>query len=185
MGKLRVAALGVLACALAFAATAAARQVGEICTEPAGGNGATSCTVIIDQSVSGTTESDAVVFCLGEDVFVTLDAHIVAHELFRPGDEVPSTHLAATIHGTGYGVLSGAPVRLNENASGTVDYLPNGDQLYHVVTPGEVITPGSAPNLEFTIELQVLTAADGTQKNVTLNAQAKCGSEHDHEHDKA
>jgi hypothetical protein len=133
--------------------------------------------------VSGPTESDVVIACFGEDFVVDIGAHIVVHEVFRPGDQAPGlVHAAAQIHGTGTGMVSGTPVIFNENVSGTVDMLPNGDQVFHTVSPGEVVTAGPSPNLEFTIELQVVTAADGTEKNVTLNAQAKCGSVHEHEH---
>jgi hypothetical protein len=177
-GLVAACAFGALALT---ALPAGAGQVDQPCFEPSGDNGATSCTFIVDMSISGPSLSPTVIECFGEDVFVDLRAHVVGHEVFRPdGSTLATAH--AEIHGSGYGLVSGIQVIFNSPVSGTIDNLPDGGFLLHEVTSGEVITQGAPANLEFTIELQELIAPDGTVKNQTLNAQANCGSVHEHLH---
>jgi hypothetical protein len=137
--------------------------------------------VIIDASVSGPLESDVVTGCLGEDVFVDLRVHVIGHQVFRPDGSL-DTKAGATVHGSGYGLVTGIPIVFNENAEEFIDNLPNGDELFHVVSTAEVNTAGGAPNLEFTIESLFQVAADGTVTHSQLNVQAKCGPVHEHEH---
>jgi hypothetical protein len=178
--KTRAAILVCVAAVFAAAASGAgAARVDETCTQPSGDNGATACTVMLDATVSGVTESPDVIACLGEDVFVTLRVKAVGHEVFRPdGSEDLSAH--ATIHGSGYGVLTGTRVVYNEGGETFLDNTPDGGEIFHTVAPVEVVTNGGAVNLELTIEAQFVVAPDGTIVNSTLNAQAKCGTS-DHE----
>src|SRR5207245_2722587 len=138
--------------AIAFAPAGAAR-VDQLCEGPSGGNGATSCTLILDFSVSGPLGSDVVTGCLGEDVFLDLDIHVIGHELFRPDGSVDSK-AGATVHGGGYGLVTGTPVVFNENAEAFIDNRPGGGEIFHTVSTAEVNTAGGSPNLEFTIESQ-------------------------------
>jgi hypothetical protein len=185
MGKVRLATFVVVlvgAAAAAYAVPAEAARVDQVCEGPSGGNGATTCTLIIRESISGQLGSDVVTGCLGEDVFLNLDVQVVAHQTFRP-DGTLDTKAGATIHGTGYGVVTGTPIVFNENAEAFVDNLPDGGEIFHIVSPAEVNTAGGAPNLEFTIETQFVVAPDGTVTNGQLNAQARCGSEREHLHE--
>jgi hypothetical protein len=170
------------AAAAVFAASAGAGRVDEACDQPSGGNGATACTLILDESVSGPLGSDVVTACLGEDVFLNLDVHVVAHQLFRPDGSV-DTHAGATVHGSGYGLTTGTPIVFNENAEVFIDQTPDGGEIFHVVSPAEVNTQGGTPNLEFTLESQFVVGPDGTVENSIENDQAKCGpSDHESAH---
>jgi hypothetical protein len=177
-------ATGVLAlvATVLFAAPAGASRGDQLCEAPSGGNGATSCTLIIDETVSGPLESDVVTGCLGEDVFLDLRVHVLGHEVFRP-DGTLNTKAGATVHGSGYGLVTGVPIVFNENAEEFIDNLPNGDQLFHVVSTAEVNTAGGTPNLEFTIESLFEVAPDGTVTHSQLNDQANCGPVHEHDHE--
>ena len=183
MRAISVSALfALVAAAVVLAAPAGAARGDQLCEAPSGDNGATSCTLILDLSISGPLESDVVTGCLGEDAFVDLRVHVVGHQVFRPDGSL-DTKAGATIHGSGYGLVTGAPIIFNENAEAFVDNLPNGALMLHTVSTGEVNTAGGAPNLEFTIESQFQIAADGTVTHAQMNAQAKCGAVHEHVHE--
>jgi hypothetical protein len=183
MGTLRfiplvlVLALG----AIVLAAPAGAARVDEPCSQASGANGATACTFIVDMSVSGPLESDVVIACLGEDIFLDLRVHVVGHQLFRPDGSVATT-AGASIHGDGYGLLTGTRIVFNENGEAHVDDLPNGGTLFHTSTPAVVVTKGGAINLEFNVETQFVIAPDGTVTNSQLNAHVNCGSDHERLH---
>lgn len=183
MGRSWIVALVAAAAAAAVvAAPAGAAQVDQLCDAPSGANGATTCQLIIRESVSGATESPVVMECLGEDVFVNLDVQAIAHETFRPdGTLVETAHIEA--HGSGFGLVTGTPVVFNEGGEAVIDNLPDGGMLIHETVPAEVVTQGGAVNLELTEELQFLVAPDGTVQNEQTNVQAMCGpSDHEHLH---
>jgi hypothetical protein len=81
--------------------------------------------------------------------------------------------------------VTGTPIIFHENAEAFIDNLPDGGEILHVVSTGEVNTAGGSPNLEFTIESLFQIAPDGTVTHAQMDAQAKCGTVHEHQHDGA
>jgi hypothetical protein len=180
---MRALLLCVVVCAFGWmVAGAGAAQVDSPCLQPSGDNGATACTIVLQETVSGDLGSDVVTECLGEDVFLTLDATAVAHQVFRPDgtSQLASSH--ASVHGSGYGVVTGTKIEFTEPGSAFLDTLPDGGEVFHTVSSAEVNTQGGAANLELTIEAQEVIAPDGTVTSSVLNVQETCGSDHASEH---
>jgi hypothetical protein len=179
-----LAAACVVAAMAVGATPAVAARVDAPCSEPSGANGATACTVILRIENTDVTGSETVQECFGEDFLVHVEAQAVAHMVFRPGDAVASLdHASVTAHGTATGVTSGIQAIFNQQGSATIDQLPNGGSILHETAPAEIVTQGAADNLVLLVELQQVIAPDGTLVNQTVNAQAKCGSDHEHLHD--
>jgi hypothetical protein len=145
-----------------------------------------TCTAIVKASASGPLESPVVTECLGEDFFLTIDAHILEHLVVHPGGELfgpgSLTHAQTSIHGSGYGLTTGTKTEFNTTGSQTFDFLPNGDEVAHVTSSATVPTQGATPNLELTIEAEIHVDAEGNTTFIETNVQEHCGSEHDSEH---
>jgi hypothetical protein len=173
-----------LAVVAAFAATAAgasASRGNEQCL-PSGGNGATACIIVVRTTLAGDLDSPVVTECLGEDVYVSLDLQVSELFVYNPNGTSELQRAHVSIHGTGYGLTTGTRIQFNDDGNDFIDALPNGGEIFHIVTPTQVLTKGGSLNLEFNVEAQSVVAPDGSLTNLTANVQVRCGSDHESEH---
>jgi hypothetical protein len=145
-----------------------------------------TCTAIVTATASGPLESPTVTECLGEDFFLTIVAHILEHVVVHPGGELfgpgSLTHAQVSVHGSGYGLTSGTKTEFNETGSQVIDYLPNGDAVFHTASSATVPTQGASPNLELTLEAEIHVDPTGNTTFFQSNVQEHCGALHDSEH---